>query len=443
MSRAVRVRRRLGGGRGATLTFTDQLVSSASNFALGVLIARAGGADALGTFGIAFVVWLAVVGANRALVTEPMTVGGSTEDADAELSEGLLATLILGVVVAIALALVAGALLLLGVPAVAVLALAPWIPSLLAQDYCRLMAFRLQRPGQALISDVVFAVTQGMATVGLYVLDERSVPAFLAAWGIGASVGALVGLAMSGTAMSGTRSSRRHGGVAHLRQLWPRSRWFLAEFGTAFPAGQGYLLLLPILLGTAEFGLYRAGASLIGPVVVFFLAGGNVGLPECVRRLRNDGMPGLHAYAQRLTASVIALTVAYCGVVALLANPVLQLTYGAAFTGAAVVTQLVAIDYMIAAIGFGFGVALKAAGQVRRLWAIRAASAVVSIAAVTVLAKSFGLTGAGWATVVTSLAYTAGVTAGYRRMRKHPPAGVSACEATGHQRIRQSTARAD
>lgn len=438
MNPAVRVRRRLDGGRGATLTLADQLVSSASNFALGVLIARAGGADALGTFGIAFVVWLAVVGANRAWVTEPMTVGGSTEDADAELSEGLLASLILGVVVAGVLALVAGALLLLGVPAVAILALAPWIPSLLAQDYCRLMAFRLQRPGQALISDVVFAATQGTATVGLYVLDELSVPAFLAAWGIGASVGALVGLAMSGT-----RRSRRYGGVAHLRQLWPRSRWFLAEFGAAFPASQGYLLLLPILLGTAEFGLYRAGASLIGPVVVFFLAGGNVGLPECVRRLRNDGMPGLHAYARLLTASVVALTVGYCGAVAVLANPVLQLTYGAAFTGAAVITQLVAIDYMIAAIGFGFGVALKAAGQVRRLWAIRAASAVVSIAAVTVLAKSFGLTGAGWAAVVTSLAYTAGVIAGYRRMRKHPPAGVSACEAIGHQGIRQPTARAD
>lgn len=439
MSRVVRIRqRRFGDGRGATLTLADQLVSSASNFALGVLIARAGGADALGAFGIAFVLWLAVVGVNRALVTEPMTVGGSTEEADAELGEGLLASLILGVVVAVALALAAGALSLLGVHAVAVLALAPWIPSLLAQDYCRLMAFRLQRPGQALISDVVFAVAQGMVTIGLYVLDERSVPAFLAAWGIGASIGAVVSLAMSGT-----RMNRRHGGVAHLRQLWPRSRWFLAEFSTAFPASQGYLLLLPILLGTAEFGLYRAGASLIGPVVVFFLAGGNVGLPECVRRLRRDGMAGLHAYAQRLTASVVALTVGYCGAVAVLASPVLQLTYGEGFTGAAVITRLVAIDYMIAAIGFGFGMAMKAAGQMRRLWGIRAASAAISVAAVTVLAKSFGLTGAGWATVVTSLAYTVGVTAGYRRMRRSPPVGAAARGTIDRQQIRQFTASAD
>jgi O-antigen/teichoic acid export membrane protein len=430
--------RRFGNGRGATLTLADQLVSSASNFALGVLIARAGGANALGAFGIAFVLWLAVVGVNRALVTEPMTVGGSTEEADAQLVEGLLASLILGVVVAVVLALVAGVLLLLGVRAVAVVALVPWIPSLLAQDYCRLMAFRLQRPGQALISDVVFAAAQGVATVGLYVLDERSVPAFLAAWGIGASVGAVVGLVMLGT-----RMNRCRGGVVHLRQLWPRSRWFLAEFGTAFPASQGYLLLLPLLLGTAEFGLYRAGASLIGPVVVFFLAGGNVGLPECVRRLRRDGMVGLHAYAQRLTASVVALTVAYCGAVAVLASPVLRLTYGDEFTGAAVITRLVAIDYVIAAIGFGFGMAMKAAGQMRRLWAIRAASAAISVAAVTVLAKSFGLTGAGWATVVTSLAYTAGVTAGYRRMRRRPPADAAARGTIDRQRIRQPTARAD
>jgi arginine exporter protein ArgO len=95
MSVVTAIRQRHRGGRGAVLTLADQLVSSVSNFALGVLIARAGGADALGTFGIAFLVWVAVMGANRALVAEPMTVAGSTEDSDAQLGEGLSATLVM------------------------------------------------------------------------------------------------------------------------------------------------------------------------------------------------------------------------------------------------------------------------------------------------------------------------------------------------------------
>jgi len=415
MRAATAIQLRHSGARGASLTLADQVLSSASNFVLGVLIARAGGAEALGTFGIAFLVWLAVMGANRALVAEPMTVAGSTEDSDAQLGEGLSATLVLGVVVAAALALVAGTLLLLGVSAAwALLALAPWLPSLLAQEYFRLMAFRLQRPLQALISDLVFAATQAAAIVTLYVLDELSVTAFLAAWGMGATLGAVAGFAMCGM-----RTSACRGGMAHLRGLWTRARWFLADFGMSFVAGQGYLLLLPILLSTAEFGLYRAGQSLIGPIVVLFLAGGSVGLPECVRQLRHDGIRGLTAYAPRLTAVVVALAVAYCSTVTLLAVPLLRFIYGASFTDAAVITLLVATAYVIAAIHFGFHQALKAADQLRHLLFVRIATVSISIIAMVVLVSAFGLVGAGWASIVTASTYTAGVVIIYRWTCRH------------------------
>ena len=409
MSAAAVIQQRHRGGRGAVLTLADQLLSSASNFALGVLIARAGGVEALGTFGIAFLVWLAVMGAHRALVAEPMTVAGSTEDSDAQLGEGLSATLSLGVVVAAVLALAGCVLLLVGVPAWALLALAPWVPGLLAQEYFRLMAFRLQRPAQALVSDVVFVAVQAGVVVALYVLDARSVAGFLAAWGTGATLGAVVALAMCRMRLTACR-----GGVAHLRSLWARSRWFLADFGTSFLAGQGYLLLLPILLSTAEFGLYRAGQSLIGPIVVLFIAGGSVGLPECVRRLRHGGALALVAYAPRLTVVVVALAVAYCGAVALLAVPLLGFIYGPSFTDAAVITLLVAATYVIAAAHFGFHQALKAAEQLRRLLFVRAASATVSILAMVALVNTFGLVGAGWASIVTAATYTTGVLIIYR-----------------------------
>jgi O-antigen/teichoic acid export membrane protein len=402
---------RIIGASAAALTLAAQLVSSGSNFMLGVLIARAGGADALGAFGVAFLVWLAVVGVNRALVTEPMTVIGSTDSSREELREGLLASVVLGLGVAAVLAVASGLVELAGSSAVGVLELAPWLPSLLAQDYCRAAAFRLQRPDRALLSDLTFAVAQTALTIGLFVLDVRSVAAFVAAWGFGATAGAAVGMGLFRIRLAA------RGGIARLRALWPRSRWFLAEFGTAFPADQGYLLLLPVLLGTGQFGLYRAGASLIGPVVVVFLASGNVGLPECVRRLREGGMRGLADYTPRLTAAVMAVTVLYCGVVAVLAEPLLRLAYGKQFAGAAVITRLVAGQYVLIAIGFGFGVAMKAANQLRQLWAARAFSAAVSITGVIVLASWWGLSGAGLASIVSGGAYTLGVTIGYRRMR--------------------------
>jgi O-antigen/teichoic acid export membrane protein len=406
--------RHIGDGRDAVLTLADQLVSSASNFTIGVLIARAGGADALGAFGVAFLVWLAAVGVNRALVTEPMTVSdatgsGNTGGGDAQLREGMSATLLLGLGWAAFLAVSGGVLRLAGRDGVALLALAPWMPSLLLQDYWRGMAFRLQRADWALISDVVFAVIQGSVTLALFALHVGSVSAFLASWGIGGIAGALVGLGMARVRLAS------RGGFTHLRSLWARSRWYLAEFGTAFLSDQGYLLLLPALLGTAQFGVYRAGASLIGPAVIIFLAGGNVALPGCVRRLRQHGMPGLMVYTTRLSIAVFGLTATYCALVALLAKPMLRLAYGEGFTGAAVITQLVAAQYTLFAIGFGCGVALKAAGQMRRLWVMRTAGAIVSTTGMIVLASSLRLPGAGLASVVAGGVYTVGIMVAYRR----------------------------
>jgi O-antigen/teichoic acid export membrane protein len=402
---------RIIGARGAALTLADQLVSSASTFLLSVLIARAGGADALGAFGVAFLIWLAVVGVNRALVTEPMTVLGSTESNREELRAGLLATLVLGLAVAAVLAGACGLVELTDVSAVGVLALVPWLPSLLAHDYCRAAAFRLKRPGRALLSDLTFAVVQAALTLGLLVLDVRSVAAFMAAWGFGATAGAAVGMGLFRIRLAA------RGGVAHLRALWPRSRWFLAEFGTAFPADQGYLLLLPVLLGTAQFGLYRAGASLIGPVVVVFLASGNVGLPESVRRLRQGGMAGLADYTPRLTGAVLAVTVLYCGGVSVFAEPIIRLTYGEEFADAAMITYFVAGQYVLYALSFGWGVAMKAANQLRLLWAAKVFSAALSITGVIVLASGWGLGGAGLASIVAGGTYIVGVAVGYHRMR--------------------------
>lgn len=410
---SVTPQRSICGGRGAVLTLVDQLISSASNFMLGVLIARAGGADALGTFGVAFLIWLAVVGTNRALVTEPMTVTGSTDSRHAQLTEGLLASLVLGGAAAALLGISGVALQLAGIDAVALLALAACIPSLLAHDYCRSTAFRLQRPDRALLSDVGFALVQGAVTVALFALGVSSTAAFLAAWGLGATVGAVIGISLTGIRLTA------RGGVAQLRALWPRSRWFLAEFGTAFPADQGYLLLLPIILGTSQFGLYRAGVGLIGPIVVVFVAGGNIGLPEAVRRLRRDGVPGLAAYAPRLTAVVAAVTLLYCGLVAVFAEPLLRLTYGEEFTGAVTITRLIAGQYVILAICFGFHQVVKAAGLMRQLWVTRAVSGTVSIAAVIVLASEFGLAGAGFASLVTGGAYLAGIAIAYGMIHRN------------------------
>jgi len=397
------------GRKRVALTLADQLVSSASNFALTALVARLGGVSALGSFGIALLVWFAVVGVNRALVSEPMTVIGGPEVKPHEHREGVAASAVVGLGVGVLLAAVCWVLIVLGgIDALGVLALAPWLPSLLAQDYCRAAAFRTRQPHIALASDVVFAVVQAAATLMLAQVGDRGVASFLAGWGIGATAGAIVGMAMLRT-----RPGSLWRGWLRLRRMWPRSRWFLAEFGTAFPGDQGYLFVLPVLLGTTLFGLYRAGSGLIGPIVVIFLAAGNIGLPEAVRSLREGGQPGLRRFAVLLTAAVSGVTVLYCGVVALMAEPLLRLVYGAPFAPAATVTAFIAGQYALNSLSFGAGVAMKAAGHMKALWVVRICSATITIAGTAVLASVAGLTGAGVAALIAGLAYSGGVLIAY------------------------------
>jgi O-antigen/teichoic acid export membrane protein len=405
----------LTGRRASVYSFADQAVSSGSNFALGVLVARVSGADGLGSFGIAFLVWLAAFGLNRAFVCEPMTVCGSTTG-DGDWSEGASASLALGLLIALPLAVATGVILSRGFgSAGSVAALAPWLPSLLVQDYYRSMSFRRRRPDHALVSDVVFVLVQAAVSAAVVLLGAAGVATILGGWGVGATAGALTGLALSRLRLNPWR------GAIYLAWLWSRSRWFLADFATSFVFGQGYLLMLPIMLGLAQFGQYRAGMSLLGPVTaLIFTAGSNVGLPGCVRQLRDEGVGGLGRYSARLTLVVAGLTVPFCLTVAILAPTLLRLVYGEQFVAGAVITRLSGIGLCLFALGYGGQVALKSANQMRWLWTLRTVNGAFGMIAALVLVATVGLAGVGWASLVGNALYTVGIVFGYRRMRALP-----------------------
>ena len=73
--------RRLGWG------LADQALSSLTNFALAVLVARTVGTAELGAFGLAFTTYTITLGATRALCSEPLTVRYSATG-EAEWREG-------------------------------------------------------------------------------------------------------------------------------------------------------------------------------------------------------------------------------------------------------------------------------------------------------------------------------------------------------------------
>ncbi|MCU1344437.1 MAG: hypothetical protein JWL70_703, partial [Acidimicrobiia bacterium] len=138
----------------------DQAVSSGSNFVVGAMVAGAG-LRSLGGYGLSFTVWLLLLLAHRAVLTEPLLLRYRPDDRQ-RMGRGVGADVLLGIGGA-ALVAVLGAIALalgnntFGSP---LLWLAPCIPLLMLQDFWRAMAFKQQLPAVALINDAVFAVVQ-------------------------------------------------------------------------------------------------------------------------------------------------------------------------------------------------------------------------------------------------------------------------------------------
>lgn len=418
-----RILGRLAGKQHLFLTGSDQVLSSASNFAIGVLVGRLAGPSAFGAYIFAFTVWLVVLGIHRALVTEPMVISSALDgDRPSVLRRGLEADVLLAAGLGLLVAALGGIFLLAGSGDVgfALIVIAVLLPALIAQDYWRAMAFALHRPGYALVNDTVFVGAQAIALAVVIVAGGRTAPWFILAWGCGGLAGGIAGFFQFRVPVY------RRGEGPMFVHTWPFSRWLLADFLTIVAADQTYLLLVAALLGQAAFGNLKAALSLMGPTAVILLTGGNLGLPTLARANARRGVEGLVSVSRRLTRLVGAAVVGYCALVFVAGPWLLQLIYGPEFASAGNLARIGAVTYAVAVACFGAGIAIRVTRQTRRMWTLRLGITALSVAAVVALSAAFGLAGAAWAGTITAAAgtvVTIVVFRGYVASVRRRPAG--------------------
>ncbi len=147
--------RRLGWG------VADQALSSLTNFALAVLVARTVSTSSLGAFGLAFATYTITLGATRALCSEPLTVRYSATG-EREWRDGASAAtgvaLVLGVVAG--LLCIAAAFLFGGTLRPSLIVLGIGMPGLIVQDTWRNAFFCHLRGAYAFVNDLAWAVAQ-------------------------------------------------------------------------------------------------------------------------------------------------------------------------------------------------------------------------------------------------------------------------------------------
>jgi O-antigen/teichoic acid export membrane protein len=423
----------------ATLTMADQCVASASNFAVGIIVARISGPSGLGAFALAYTVWILLTTLHRSMITDPMAIMGDMRGDDKEefVRRGFAADVTLGLMAAAIVAAVGSALLVVGQHTfgVGLLSVAPWLVMLDLQDYWRWIGFMQGKPKKSLANDLLFNAVQAAGFGVVFLAGLHSVFAVVAAWGLGATVAALYGLRQFSV-----RPSMR-GGAAFLWSRWPTSQWLASERAASWGASQLYLILAGVILGPAALGGLKAAQGLVaGPTTLVINASGSFGLPEATKQLAERGWTGMMRVSRFVTGAGVAASVV-CGVAVFVAAPeLLKLLYGPEFVQYAACARLFAISVVLSAFNVGPIITLTATRRVRPLFVLQLAKLAFSVAAVSVLAAAYGVTGAAAAYVLTVALSTVAIVALQSRTRRslEGPTSRSAADAVRRMLMRNT-----
>jgi glycosyltransferase involved in cell wall biosynthesis len=256
----------------------DQALSSLTNFAVAIVVARSLGIEELGAFSIAFATYLIAINASRGLATDPLVVRYS----GAELSSWRRAVgSATGTATAVGAAAGAGCviagLVLAGPTGPTLLALGLTLPGLLLQDSWRFAFFSAGRGRQAFANDLVWVLSLIPLLAAVVVRPTLGVSWFVLAWGGAATVAAVVGgvqARLIPRVLEVRRWLRRH------RDLAPR---YLAENLTISGAYQLRAYGLGAIAGLAAVGALRGAELLLGPFNVVMMGIGLMAVSEAVR----------------------------------------------------------------------------------------------------------------------------------------------------------------
>lgn len=352
---ANRARCRLGWG------VADQAVSSISNFAVSIYIARELGAGVYGAFTLAYVTYAFLLNASRGLATDPFLVRYSGTDVPTWRRAVAACTGTAAVVglAAGACTLVVGACLG-GTTRLAFLALGMTLPVLLLQDSWRFAFFARGRGSLALINDAVWTVALLLMLVLLRTSDIRSVFWYIFAWGASAGLGAALGPFQAKVV---PRLSDARQWLSRHRDLGPR---YVVEGTANSGSAQLQSYGISLILGLAALGYVQAANTLMGPLTVVFFGLGLVLLPEAVRALSRAPQHLLRFSV--LASAGLALFAAGWGAVLLVALPrgLGYLVLHSLWRPVYPLVLPLAIQMMGGCVTAGAGIGLHALGAARR-----------------------------------------------------------------------------
>lgn len=380
-----------------TWGIADQAMSSVSNFAVNIYIARTLGAAQYGAFALAYATYSFALNASRGLGTDPLLVRFSATNHRTWRRAVAICTgtaVIVGLLTG-ACVLVATTLLH-GTTRMAFLALGLTLPALLLQDSWRFAFFALGRGSQAFLNDTIWTVALLPALVILRRTGHANVFWSVLAWGLAAGVAAAVG------PFQARVLPRLSGGWTWVWRHRDLGLRYSAE--GAANSGQNQLRNYGIgfILGLAAVGYVQAANTLMGPFMIIFFGMGLVLLPEAARILRRSPRQ-LPLFCAAASAGMALLGLAW-GVLLLVALPrgLGQLMLGSLWRPTYPLVLPSTISILGGCVQAGAWTGLHALGTARRSLRVMVLSAVLFVIFSLVGAALGGASGTMWGAAISS-----------------------------------------
>lgn len=395
-SRAMRaMARRLSWG------LADQAVSSLTNFAVGIYVARSLGLIAFGIFSVAWVTYGVVLNVSRGLATDPLMVrysgvgDGAWRDAIARSSGTALRVGLIAGVLCVLAGLGVGALGVGGQLGAAFVALGVVLPPLMLQDSWRFAFFAAGRGRKAFVNDAVWAA----ALVPALFLAARDggVVACVLAWGLAGAVAAGYGCVQAGVL---PRTGRAPSWLREHRDLGPR---YLIENVSLSGASQLRMYGLGAIAGLAAVGIVRGAELLMGPFLAVLMGLSLVTVAEAARVLRRSPHR-LRLFCLLLGTGQAAAAVLWgVALLVLLADGVGEFVLGDVWAHSAALIVPATLAVAGASLGTGATAGLRALGAARRSLRAQLIASAAYVTGGLVGAAVGGALGSAWGVAAATL----------------------------------------
>jgi O-antigen/teichoic acid export membrane protein len=375
----------------------DQVLSSATNFALGIFVAATVTPQQFGAFSIVYGAYGICLGLSAGIASTPLIVRFSAVE-----GEDLRRAERSSVGAALSIGLIAGAVCLTAsafsgsAAAHALRALGVLLPGLLAQDAWRFAFMARGRPKMAAANDGLWAVLQVLGTLAVLATHSVSATSMVIVWGGSATVAAAAGCVQA-NALPAVNRARRW--VHEQRDLAPR----YALESMAHRSG-GWLAIAAVgaTAGLPTVAALRGAMLLVtGPLNLLFVGAAFVAVPETVRLVKASPQR-LPRLTWLISLSIAGLSACWCGVVLVLSGVVGPRLLGETWPLAQPLLFVLSFFAIAQALAIGPAQGLWALGAAGRSLKSQLINVVLMLAATSAGAALDGARGAAIGLVITA-----------------------------------------